>query len=52
MGLHVRPDSAFEELEALGSAFTVISEVYGSMVGAIMGDLNAGCRLGCTVASL
>ena len=45
MGIHVRPDSVFEELEALGPAFTVTSEVYGSLVGAIMGDLNAGCRL-------
>lgn len=45
MGIHVRPDSVFEELEALGPAFTVTSEIYGSMVGAIMGDFNAGCRL-------
>ena len=52
MGIHVRPDSVFEELEALGPAFTVTSEIYGSMMGAIMGDFNAGCRLECVVLDL
>ena len=46
MGIHVKPSDAAQEIEALAAAFQQASDFHGTTRGAIMGDMNAGCRCG------
>ena len=46
MGLHTSPSNVVGELEALIPAFNDVSGNFETEKGVIMGDLNAGGRLG------
>ncbi|KAL5488567.1 hypothetical protein EMCRGX_G017525 [Ephydatia muelleri] len=43
LGVHVRPDNAFSEINNLHTAFLAASDHYGTQRGIILGDFNAGC---------